>query len=366
MVLCKDRDRGSVDMIKANVDTPWESYIEDGEEVYGPKLARDPAFADLIKPWTDQTGKEWHEWGGQQVKGGNYAKDSPGGIKTGKHGDPDYLTIQIKVEHENTLVAIDDAGSDYWVYWSEVIEEGEGPVVVLAAGDSFSGDWMYRAGTIPATPPSGEMYFRVPAEILRINKTSQSTDMTANLEALKRGDLIQVGVEEYWEVRNISVFGAYVELEVSDLQKGPNASTLPEAVHTFDFDTSGAYHKPGNNTNAVEWDALVAKLQSRGVSPAWINANLGTQRERMRSEHDSNMRHGYAVNQLHPVNIVALAAYLESEGWTVTPTDVDLHLERSTDAGPEHWAISRRRIVRREFDGLPGPLKHDILQWLVG
>ena len=181
-------------MIRANIDTPWETYVQDGETVYGPKLAGDPAFADLIKPWTDQTGKEWHEWppgSGTQVKGGNYAKDSPQGIASGKHGDPDYLTIQVKVEDEQTLIDIDNAGTDYWVYWDEVIEEDvDVPVLAIAPYKSKEG--------------------------------------------------------------------------------------LP---------------------SASEWGQLRARLAQRGISQAWVNANLGTQRERMRSEHDFNMRHGYAVNQ---------------------------------------------------------------------
>ena len=111
-------------MIRANVDTPWDSGLDgNGETEFYPKLHKDPAFSGLIKPWTDQTGKEWHEWQGEQVKGGNFPKDSPQGIESGKHGDPDYLTIQIKVEDEQTLIDIDDAGNDYWVYWSEEIVE---------------------------------------------------------------------------------------------------------------------------------------------------------------------------------------------------------------------------------------------------
>ena len=86
-------------MIRANVDTPWAF---DGGR-YIPQLAVDPAFASLLKGRTDITGENWHEFDGQQVKGGNYALAS--GMP--KSGLPDYLTIQIKVEDEQTLIDID-------------------------------------------------------------------------------------------------------------------------------------------------------------------------------------------------------------------------------------------------------------------
>ena len=108
-----------------------------------------------------------------------------------KSGDPDYLTIQVAVEDEQTLVDIDSASSDYWVYWSEVIEDEEGPVVAMA-------DYKAKDGLPPQS----------------------------------------------------------------------------------------------------EWGQLRSRLAQRGISQAWIDANLGTQRERIRSMHDFNMRHGYAVNQV--------------------------------------------------------------------
>ena len=99
-------------MIIAHIDTPWFQF-PDG---WGPELAND--FPDIGT--TDVTGSDWHEWDGNQVKGGNYPK------ATGhpKSGDPDYLTVEVKDVPQATLDLI-DADQKYWVYYTEEILQGE-------------------------------------------------------------------------------------------------------------------------------------------------------------------------------------------------------------------------------------------------
>ncbi len=122
-------------MIIANVDTPW-AVNSDGANV--PKLGIDLAFVDLIKGWTDVTGVEGVIIGSRRLYGGNYAKstgiqpDYPAG-RVGGSGDPDWLTVQIKVENEQTLIDI-DAEQEYWVYWDEIEEE---PGATRAAAESY-------------------------------------------------------------------------------------------------------------------------------------------------------------------------------------------------------------------------------------
>ena len=110
-------------MFISHVDTPWHF---DGES-YGPELARDPVHGPNIRGWTDVTGAEWHEWpigSGTMVKGGNYADGSPGASQTGKGGQPDYLTIEIKTETLAAVEAIDNDSSDkFMVLWTEEIVE---------------------------------------------------------------------------------------------------------------------------------------------------------------------------------------------------------------------------------------------------
>jgi len=101
-------------MIRAHVDTPWS---QDPDGTYTPALPLDTDFA--LKGWKDVTGEEWHEFppgSGNRVKGGNYA------LATGqaKTNAMDYLTIEIQVEDEQTLIDI-DAKDEYFVYFDEDI-----------------------------------------------------------------------------------------------------------------------------------------------------------------------------------------------------------------------------------------------------
>ena len=155
---------------------------------------------------------------------------------------------------------------------------------------SFQDSWDYSSGTTNQAPAAGAMYFRVPSETLRINKQSQTQDRTTEVEALKAGDLIQVGVEEYWQVRNIAISASYVTLEVADLQKGPSAATLSPGIYEFDVDTEADYKKPGNRPNAVEWDGLKAKMNGRtGMPPGWVDSVLNN-RELPREEQLNKMK----------------------------------------------------------------------------
>lgn len=121
-------------MFIANIDTPWITVIDGDDSFNTPKLPRDPAFEADIKEWSDVTGAEGAEVdvGGGEIRhlyGGNYAAvtgiqpDYANG-RLGGSGDPDWLTIQVKVEDESVLQSI-DAQDDYWVYWDEVEQEGE-------------------------------------------------------------------------------------------------------------------------------------------------------------------------------------------------------------------------------------------------
>lgn len=106
-------------MIRAHVDTPWGINPDTGAN--SPALVWDPAFSAMIKGWRDVTGEEFHEYppgSGTMAKGGCYAQAT--GLA--KSNEMDYMTIEIQVENEADLAAI-DAVDDYYVYYGED-EEG--------------------------------------------------------------------------------------------------------------------------------------------------------------------------------------------------------------------------------------------------
>lgn len=256
-------------MYRANVDTPWITVAEGGEAVNTAKLPVDPAFSADIKGWRDVTGSEGVEVEpGRTLYGGNYAlvtqilPDYSVG-RLGGSGDPDFLTIEVQVESEAILQAI-DAETDYWVYWDEVVEDQPGPATAAAA----------------------------------------------------------------WRPKD----------------------TEP----------------PAN-----EWGMLRSKLATRGYTQAWVDKYLGTNRNRVRGEHDANIRNGYITGQLPAVQgavtvSTGLTPYLVDQGWRAVFDGLVLIVTINIPGPDAKVIISYSELVSCNYSNFewPNPLKQDICDWM--
>ena len=79
-----------------------------------------------------------------------------------------------------------------------------------------------------------------------------------------------------------------------------------------------AYKLKDDPPPANEWGMLRSRLAIRGISQAWIDANLGTDRIKPRVEHDFNMRDGYVINQVNEVFVGRMIAHLITLGHTAS------------------------------------------------
>ena len=79
-----------------------------------------------------------------------------------------------------------------------------------------------------------------------------------------------------------------------------------------------AYKLKDEQPAQAEFGLLRARLAQRGISQAWIDANLGVTRQKPRTEHDFNMRDGYVINQVNEVFVERMVVHLITLGHTAS------------------------------------------------